>query len=132
MKITHRTEPQAAVLLVILVLIFLLLFLGFTVWQIWKIIQQIPDAPKNSNDVTAGEMIADFQSNHVETISSVSTQMLTISVVQPFDPSTVSVRVWRSTNLVNWDCIATNQAGEQWTDTNAPWPNGFYFREIIK
>lgn len=133
---TFRPSNQrksASVLLVMLVLVFVLLLLGYTLWQIWKIIRSMPATPKNQVEQTAGDMINEFQSVHSnEPISLVLTQAVTVTAVQPFDTINTAMRIWRSTNLIDWEVIATNLSGQTWTDTNAPWPNGFYKQEIIR
>ena len=130
---TLRTRQRGAILLAILVLVTLLLFLGYTLWQIWKIVRKIKDTPANVVQQTAGEMLSEFSSNNPNAIiSSVITQSIEMVVVQPFESTDYSVRIWRSTNLTTWDIVGTNVVGNTWTDTNAPWPNGFYHREIIK
>lgn len=129
----NPSKRSGSVILVIIVLVALLIFLGYTLWEIWKMIRSSPAAPANQTQVASGEMLAEFQGNHVgEAVSVVSTQVTTITVSQPFDPVTVSVRISRSTNMVLWDVIATNAPGQTWTDTNAPWPNAFYKQESIK
>jgi len=132
MKTSRHRGNRGAVLLVIIVLIFMLLFLGYTLWEIWKMMRKIPTAPANQADVISGEMLNEFQLAHPnENITSISTQYVTMTVVQPFDATNLSMRVWRSTNLIDWQLIATNMPGEFWQDTNAPWPAGFYKQEPI-
>lgn len=128
---TLHGRKIGAALLVIIVLIFMLMLLGYTLWQILKMIRNLPTRPANQAQA-AGEMIHEFQSEHPgETVSAVSTQVVTMRILQPFGEATADERIWRSTNTVNWEIVGTNAAGESWTDTNAPWPNGFYKREPI-
>lgn len=133
MKTLLRKGQTGSVLLVLVVLIFLLVFLGYTFWQICKLLRKLPTSPANQIQSASADMLSEFQSNHVgEAVSVVSTQTLTLTIVQPFEATALATRIWRSTNLVEWDCIATNQSGETWFDPSPPWPNGFYKREIIR
>lgn len=128
----RRGSDKGAALLVLIVLVSMLIFLGFTLWQIWKLLQKLPVTPANQSQIVAGEMLSEFQSSHPnEVISLVTTQVTELTVVQPFEPSALTQRIWRSTNLVNWDAIATNVAGVAWTDPSPPWPCGFYKQEPI-
>ena len=125
----HRRD-KGGVLLVIIVLIFVLLLLGYTLWQIWKMIHSMEFEPPDPKSV-AGDMLPEFRADHPGEAVVVSTQVVTMTVSQPFEAALVNERIWRSTNLINWEIVGTNTIGDAWTDTNAPWPNAFYKREII-
>ena len=76
-------------------------------------------------------MIAQLQATNSQTITVVSTQVVTFPAIQ-FEASLVNERIWRSTNLTDWEVAGTNMIGQAWTDPVPPWPNAFYKREAIK
>ena len=136
MKLPKIRRQKGAIILVVIVIVALLLFLGYTIWQIYKILRSLPSRTTPPDEQTSevqqasGEMLAEFQTQNTNEISQIQTQVFTMTTVAPFDPVNILMTIWRSTNLVDWECVGTNQPGETWTDLNPPWPNGFYKRVI--
>lgn len=135
MRIPSPRARSGAILLVIIVLVALLLFLGFTIWHIYKLLRNLPPHTLPPDNATAevqqaaADALAEFTAQHTnEPISLVATQVTVLTSITPFEPADLTMRIWRSTNLVTWECVGTNRPGETWTDLNPPWPNGFYRR----
>jgi len=132
-RIPSPRARSGAILLVIIVIVALLLFLGFTLWQIWKMLRNLPPRTLPPDTATAevqqasGETLAEFQAQHPgEPVSLVSTQVIVLTGITPFQAENLTMRVWRSTNLTTWELVGTNRPDNTWTDTNPPWPCGFY------
>jgi|SRR6185369_11057616 len=131
MRISNPQHSRGSVLLVIVVLIFVLCFIGYTLWQIWKAINQAWAGHPVDSQAETRKMIADIQATNNQTVTVVSTQAVTFPAIQ-FEASLVNERIWRSTNLTDWEVAGTNTIGQAWTDPVPPWPNAFYKREAIK
>jgi len=128
-----RRRETGNILLAVAVIVVAAVVVGYTGWKIYQALSKLGTSVSRQKQIEDGT--EEGKSNIVYQVhqdfpeANVSVQWLSTNLVTsltPFDPATVAVTIERSTNLVDWEVMARLQPGEVWSDTNAPWPAGFY------
>jgi len=133
--LTYRRRQSGMSIAVLLVLMVLfLVFIGTLAYIMWKAIQRLPTRPASPDETaatvqqaTADELLSLQAANPGQpvTVQMVDTKWVTAFV--PFGTNSESyVTVERSTNLVDWEVVATLGSGEVFADTNMPPDRAFY------
>lgn len=127
------TNRSGAILLGLLVLVIAIIVIGVAAYAIWKALSRWKPRPIDPDDVAIWAQAA---SAEMQTNLPVTGELSDGTYfIQLKDTNFPQVKVERSTNLVNWEVIAVIEQYQiaGFTDTNPPWPNGFYrVRELSK
>lgn len=138
MKITyskHRHMRGLTIAMALILFLLFIVFIGTLVYTIFKAIGKLPQRPPPPEEAAMiqqaiQETMASLQSEHPgKTITIQSISAYYIPVFEPFGPVVGLnedtnlnprdyVRVLRSTNLVDWEMVASLGAGETYSDTN--------------
>lgn len=129
----ERIRQRGAIFLVVAVAVVALVVIGYTAWKIYQAASKLGAQHASHIERAGGESLSNIVENIVadypnQPFTIVSLQTNVVTEITPFDPAAVRMTIQRSTNLVDWETVATIAPGETYTDPAPPWPQGFYRR----